>query len=201
MKQFTIKANKYLDRNVQGYYNCDYIGYQKQGNPDFINRLKNMSKQYSETDLVEDFVTVCEMLTNDLKSIANKEDYTNIVVCTIPRSKTDKSYSQSQLMFKKAVSSVADSLGFKNGTNAIKRIKNTKTTHNWRLENNTGDDPFVGITKDTCEINRSTIKNANIILVDDIYTEGVYVAEDCIQTLFDFGAKNVILYVIAKTRG
>ena len=27
-----------------------------------------------------------------------------------------------------------------------------------------------------------------------------FVAEDCIQTLFDFGAKNVILYVIAKTR-
>lgn len=40
MKKFTIKANKYLDRDVQGYYNCEYIGYQKSGNPDFINRLK-----------------------------------------------------------------------------------------------------------------------------------------------------------------
>ncbi len=200
MKKFTIKANKYVDRDVTGYYNCDYVGYQKQGNPDFINRLKNMSKQYSETDLVEDFVTVCEKLSNDLKSIVQKENFSRVVICIIPRSKTDKSYSQSQLMFKKAVSSVADNLGFKNGINAIKRVKNTKTTHNWRLENNTGDDPYVGITIDTCEINKNTIKDANIILVDDIYTEGVFVAEDCIQTLFDFGAKDVILYCIAKTR-
>ncbi|MGN1201225.1 MAG: hypothetical protein ACI4R8_03060 [Candidatus Caccovivens sp.] len=200
MKKFIIKANKYLDREVEGYYHCDYIGYQKHGNPDFINHLKNMSKQYSETDLVEDFVNVAEKLTADLKIIVGTQKHSKYTICTVPRSKTDKSYSQSQLMFKKAVSSVADSLGFKNGTNAIKRIKNTKTTHNWRLENNTGDEPYVGITKDTCEINKSAINNANIILVDDIYTEGVYVAEDCIQTLFDFGAKDVILYVIAKTR-
>ena len=128
MKKFTIKANKYLDREVKGYYHCEYIGYQKRGNPDFINRLKNMSKQYSETDLVEDFVTVAEKLTADLKSIVGTHKHSDYIICTIPRSKTDKSYSQSQLMFKKAVSSVADSLGFKNGTNAIKRIKNTKTS-------------------------------------------------------------------------
>ena len=44
------------------------------------------------------------------------------------------------------------------------------------------------------------ILNKNVILVDDIYTEDVFVAEDCIQTLLDLGAKSVILYVIAKTR-
>ncbi len=43
--------------------------------------------------------------------------------------------------------------------------------------------PYVGITKDTCQIDVFVIKNKDIILVDDIYTEGVYVAEDCIQTL------------------
>lgn len=49
--------------------------------------------------------------------------------------------------------------------------------------------PYKGITKDTCEINKSLIFEKDIVLVDDIYTEGVFVAEDCIQTLFDFGVK------------
>lgn len=40
-----------------------------------------------------------------------------------------------------------------------------------------------------------------MILVDDIYTENVNIAEDIIQTIFDLGAKSVTLYVIAKTRG
>ena len=51
-----------------------------------------------------------------------------------------------------------------------------------------------------CEINKSLIFRKDIVLVDDIYTEGIFVAEDCIQTLFDFGAKSVTLYVMAKTR-
>ncbi|MEG1500016.1 MAG: hypothetical protein RR400_03015 [Clostridia bacterium] len=102
-------------------------------------------------------------------------------------------------MFKKAISSVADNLGFQNCCDAIKRVKDTKTTHNWRLDHNTGNNPYVGITKDTCEFKGNKIKGKNIILVDDIYTEGVNVAEDCIQTLLDLGATNVIMYVVAKT--
>ena len=45
------------------------------------------------------------------------------------------------------------------------------------------------------------LKDKNIILIDDIYTEGVYVAEDCVNTLLNLGAKSVMLYVVAKTRG
>lgn len=91
-------------------------------------------------------------------------------------------------------------MGFSNCTDAIKRIKDTKTTHSWRMEDNTGDMQYVGITKDTCQIDETKIVGKDIIPVDDIYTEGVFVAEDCIQTLLDLGAKSVILYVIAKTR-
>ena len=83
----------------------------------------------------------------------------------------------------------------------IKRVKDTKITHDWRLEHNTGDMPYQNITTDTCEIKKSAITDKNIIFVDDIYSENVNVAEDCIQTLLNLGAKNVILYVIAKTRG
>ncbi len=200
MKEFTIKANSYLGTDTKGYYNCDYVGYQKSGNPDFINHLKNMTRKSSELDLVKDFIAVFERASSDLEELIKKGGYSNCVVVVAPRSKAEAHYLQSQLLFRKAISCVADKMGLRNGTGAIKRMKDTKTTHSWRMENNTGEMPYVGITKDTCQIDESVIKNKDIILVDDIYTEGVYVAEDCIQALLDLGAKSVILYVIAKTR-
>ena len=200
MKSFTINTNSYLDRKVKGYYNCNYVGYQQKGNPDFINRLKNMSKSHNEMDLVEDFIEVADRAKKDLKQIIETEGLCNPVICVAPRLKAEKSYLPCQLMFKKAISSVVNNIDATNGIDSIKRIKDTKTTHNWRLEHNTGDMPYKGITKNTCEINKNLIFGRDIILVDDIYTDGVFVAEDCIQTLFDFGAKSVTLYVIAKTR-
>ncbi len=200
MKKFIVKANKYLNKNVEAYYHQDYVGYNQRGNPDFINHFKNMSCLKSELDLVNDFVTACEIIANDIqKIIENKNE--EFVIITIPRSKADKNYKQCQLMFKKVVSGIANKLGLINGTDAIKRVIDTKTTHDWRMENNTGKNPYVGITKDSCYVDESKIFNKNIILVDDIYTEGVNVAEDCLQLLFDFGAKSVILYVVAKTKG
>ena len=62
-----------MDRAVKGYYNCDYVGYQQKGNPDFINRLKNMTKSHNEMDLVKDFIEVAERATNDLKHIIENE--------------------------------------------------------------------------------------------------------------------------------
>ena len=50
------------------------------------------------------------------------------------------------------------------------------------------------------KIDNNFVEGKNVILVDDIYTKDVNVAEDCIQTLFDFGAKDVILYTVAKTK-
>lgn len=145
MKKFIIKKNKYLDRDIIAYYNCEYFGYQQHDNPDFINHLKNMSNKYKETDLVKDFIEVVEMSEADLKKIIKKLNVNDLTICVIPRSKSEKKYKQSQLMFKKAISCIADSLGLENGTDAIKRIKDTKTTHNWRLENNNGKSPYVGI--------------------------------------------------------
>ncbi len=198
MEKFTIKANKYLDRDILGYYNCEYVGYHKSGNPDFINHLKNMNKQHSELELVKDFIAVYEKAVKDITEIT--QGNTDFMVCVIPRSKAENHYAVCQLMFRKAISSAVDNLGLENGSDIIKRIKDTKTTHNWRLEHNTGEMPYQNITLDTCEIKKNAINGKNIILVDDVYTANVNVAEDCIQTLLNLGAKNVILYVIAKTR-
>ena len=72
MKKFYIGENKYLEQKVLAFYNCDYVGYQKQGNPDFINHLKNMTNQYNELDLVEDFVKVSEGFVKDMKRLFDK---------------------------------------------------------------------------------------------------------------------------------
>ncbi|MEG1500017.1 MAG: hypothetical protein RR400_03020 [Clostridia bacterium] len=72
MKKFTIKQNKYLAQDIQGYYNQDYVGYQKEGNPDFINHLKNMSKTYSEIDLVQDFIDVADKFSKNIEQIIEK---------------------------------------------------------------------------------------------------------------------------------
>ena len=83
MKKFYIGENKYLEQKVLAFYNCDYVGYQKQGNPDFINHLKNMTNQYNELDLVEDFVQVSERFVKDMESIFNKSDFKNFIAIMI----------------------------------------------------------------------------------------------------------------------
>lgn len=198
MKPFTISKNKYLDRDIVGYYNCDYIGFRQTDNPDFINRLKNMSKQLDEMDLIDDFIEVSNRFIDDCIEIVKNLPIS--IVCLVPRSKAETSYAQNQRLFKKAISCATNNLHIENGVDVIRRVKNTKTTHNWRLENNAGRMPYPGITKDTCQINKSAVAGKTVLLVDDIYTKGVNVAEDCIQTLLDLGAKDVILYVIARTK-
>lgn len=200
MKKHMIPKNSYLSDDTVCYYNRDYIGYQKHGNPDFINRLKNMTGRYDELDLVRDFLKVFDLAYKDIPQIIDEKHLENCAVAIIPRSKAEKTYDPSQLIFKKAISCVADKLNLYNATDAIRRVTDTKTTHSWRLENNSGKMPHRGITKESCNIDSALFRNKDVILVDDIYTEGVYVAEDCMQTLLDFGAKRVILYVIAKTR-
>ena len=197
MKQFELTTNKYLDRNINGYYHCDYLGFQKKGNPDYINRLKNMSKTYSELDLIEDFIEVYDNALSDISKISNGKRFT---ICVVPRSKSENFYTANQRFFKKAISCVADNLKMENGTDAIKRISDTKTTHSWRANNNNGAMPYKNITADTRKIDSYFIKNKNIILVDDVYNNGINIAEDCIQTLFNLGAESVILYVIAKVK-
>ena len=66
MKNFTVKQNKLLEKDIQGFYNTEYVGYQQEGNPDFINHLKNMTKQKDEMDPVEDFIEVAERFENDV---------------------------------------------------------------------------------------------------------------------------------------
>ena len=63
---------------------------------------------------------------------------------------------------------------------------------------NQGNSPYPGITNDTCKISNK-IAGANIILIDDIYTKTANVIEDCVQALRNKGARDIIVYTVAKT--
>lgn len=89
--------------------------------------------------------------------------------------------------------------GFIDGTHDIIRHTDTATTHLARSgHGGSGELPYVGITKDTCNISDDVI-GQDILLIDDLYTKTVNIDEDCIQALLDKGAKSVIFYSIGKT--
>lgn len=89
--------------------------------------------------------------------------------------------------------------GFVDGTHDIIRHTDTATTHLARHGNGgLGELPYVGITKDTCNISNNIIRQ-DILLIDDLYTKTVNIDEDCIQALLDKGARSVIFYSIGNT--
>lgn len=199
MREFTISANEFLNKETPAYYRYDYLGYQKEGNPDFINHLKNQFGDTSHLILEKAISKLGEVLIEDLATIKDLYN-TYLTVCVVPRAKAESYYSDDQKQFKKVVSSVVNYLrAFENGTDYIIRIKNTKTTHLIKSGyGGDGPEPYPGITKDTCEIS-SNVRGKDILLIDDIYTRSVNVDEDAIQALLDNGAKSVVFYSVAKT--
>jgi hypothetical protein len=199
MEKFIIPQNGFLNKKTQGYYRFDYTTYGTEGNPDFINHLKNQfgNKSFSTLQNAEnDLKKVLQVDLPKIKSLHN----TTLTVCVIPRSKAESNYSDNQKLFKRVISSVVDKLiGFTNGTSYMIRNINTRTTHMNRSGlGGDGAMPYIGITKATCKIS-SDVRGKDILLIDDIYTKGVNIDEDAIQALYDYGARNVIFYSVAKT--
>ena len=219
MYEFLISPNRFLEKQTVGFHNTYYTGYNEPDNPNFLNELKNNFNNANISILNEARDTVTNILQNDLTIILRNIMPSCICVC-VPRAKKISTYSDKQLMFiegvRNAVSSISaelkslekigkiksDVYKIKDGTDYIIRKKNTQTTHlrNSNVPGNDGDEPYPGITKETCIINKNEIKGQNIILIDDIYTKTVNIDEDCIQALYDYGANKVIFYAIAFTR-
>jgi hypothetical protein len=210
-KDIPIDSNKniqiYLSQDIDGYYHIDYTGYRNQGNPDYLNDLKNTygkpeasdAKWYQEQEsekLKNAVKQLCDVLKKDLDEFDK-----HLTVCIVPRAKAEHTYKKNQLLFKRVVKKVINVLGFKDGLDYIVRHTDTKTTHlgdDTPNYNNDGEEPYPGITKDTCVIS-SNIKDKDILLIDDIYTNGVNIDEDAIQALLDNGANSVIFYAVGKT--
>ncbi|MDE6087093.1 MAG: hypothetical protein K2G25_01750 [Oscillospiraceae bacterium] len=126
------------------------------------------------------------------------------VVVAAPRSKAEfyEKKHEKQLYLIKAISNAVSKHRVENGAYFIKRDEDTKTTHLMNTKNGdmntTGKAPYPGITRDTCSLH-GDVRGKNVILIDDIYTHGVNVDEDCVQFLFDNGARKVVLYTLCKT--
>jgi len=200
MNNFTIANNEYLKTSIRGYYHQDYTTYGTEGNPDFINHLKNSFDNTSATTLQNAINKLKAVLNEDLLKIKNKHSDLNLTICVIPRSKKESFYVANQKLFKKVISNVVDRISdLSNGTNYILRHMNTRTTHmNKSGHGGDGDMPYAGITKTTCHISND-VRGKDILLIDDIYTNGVNIDEDALQALLDNGARNVIFYAIGKT--
>ena len=206
MNSFTIYPSRdystgeyYLNENIQAYYHQDYTTFGTPGNPDFINHLKNQFDDTSIITLKNSENKLTNILNEDLPKIQKRLGF-HLTVCVIPRAKSEHSYSDNQKLFRKSISLVVDGLsGYSNGTSYIIRHTDTKTTHMGKSGyGGVGDMPYVGITKNTCTISNEVV-GRNILLIDDIYTNGVNIDEDAIQALLDIGAKNVFFYAVGKT--
>lgn len=192
-----IKPNSFLKKKTTGYFHPYYTGYGKPNNPNFLNTLKNTFDREKMENLLIAKGKVVNILMEDIPKIIKRTNITNWACLCVPRAKALKTYKDSQLMFLSAVSDAAKNIdGVIDGTNYIIRIKDTLTTHLHRSPyiRNYGDEPYPGITVATCKINQ------NIILVDDIYTKGVNIDEDCIQALLNDGVKKIVFYSVAYTR-
>lgn len=201
INRFEINTNAFLTKSTSGYYHQCYTGYRNPGNPDYLNVLKNTYNEKSRSNLICARDEVISVLTRDIPE-AMKENNITSCVC-VPRAKALETYSESQLMFKAAVSIASQKInGVIDGTDCIRRVVNTRTTHLRNAINitNDGEEPYRGITIATCEINEHLIMNQKVILVDDIYTRNVNIDEDCIQALMDSGADEVIFYSVGYTR-
>ncbi len=200
MNRFFINPNRFLSKSIQAFYHADYTGYRKSGNPDYINILKNTYNSYSKNVLKSAAMELMSALRKDLPSILQTQKLKSLFVCVVPRAKTN--YQPTQLLFKTTVREAIHQLdGFIDGTDAILRHTNTKTTHlppNTPNYDNDGDMPYPGITANTCNIS-NYVKDRNILLIDDVYTSTINIDEDAIQAVLDCGVRSVVFYAVGKT--
>lgn len=193
-----------MRQNVQGFYHTDFGGVDLPNNPNFLYKLKNdPHHNWSDFRIQEAQQQLLRILLNDLPEALDQVNKKPLTVCVVPRAKADNTYRPNQLLFKTAVRNAVNQLGnnFIDGTNFIERHTNTKTTHLRRpIEGfvNDGSEPYPGISSDTCTFSES-IKNKDILLIDDIYTKTVNIDEDMIQSLFNCGANSVSFYAIGNT--
>lgn len=205
MKTFTIEANTFLTRKIEGFYNTDFGGSYYPGNPNYLYQIKNdPHHNWTTLHIKQSQNQLRSVIQDDLPKIASQLGINNLTVCVVPRAKALHTYRPDQLLFKKTVQEVIHSLDhlFIDGIDSIVRVKDTLTTHLTRpIANydNNGPDVYKGISQDTCQFDIQNIRGKDILLIDDVYTKTANVAEDMIQTLLNFGAKNVYFYCIGNT--
>jgi hypothetical protein len=201
MIQFTILANEYLSRNTNAFYHIPYTGMGNQGNPNYLNDLKNTFNSFSQQTLLFAIQELRNVLDEDLPQIFQSLGFNSITVCVVPRAKAEDAYHANQQLFRATVQSVIEQIGgFVDGTSFIRRHTDTRTTHlrnHVRNYENKGSLPYSGITEQTCDISPN-VRGNNILLIDDIYTPNVNIDEDAINAIIKMGARTVTFYAVGK---
>lgn len=191
---FTIKPNKHLKQTINAYYHTFYKGFKVQGNPDYINVLKNHPSRYNNDILGQASFELKSALSTNLPTIKKRLNCDTLTIVLAPRAKANQEEWYQQL--RKSVSDWCAehaNEGFENGCYYIIRHTDTPTTHLGEK-----GDIYPGIIKDTCNISPE-IGGKNILFVDDIYTFGVNIDEDSLQTILDNKPRTLTFYSVAKT--
>lgn len=201
MNQFKINTNNYLSTPTKAFFHVPYTRMGNSGNPDYLNHLKNTFNDFPENKLELAVKNLYSVLCEDLLQISQSLGFIPIVVCVVPRAKSENTYHANQQLFRTTVKTVIRNIpSLVDGTNYLSRHTNTKTTH-LRKEifsyTNDGSEPFPGITENTCKISPH-VRSKDILLIDDIYTPGVNIDEDAINALLKAGAKTVMFYAVGK---
>ena len=216
MEQFVIQSRtsrcrrreggveKTLKQDIITFYHSDYQGggnWRMSGTiENLICTFKNDITPYTQQTLINAAKRLALILKEDMPEILRLSGKKSLRVCVVPRAKRENSYRKNQLYLRATIQFVTQRLdGFIDGTHDIIRHTDTSTTHLARSgHGGAGELPYVGITKDTCNISDDVI-GQDILLIDDLYTKTVNIDEDCIQALLDKGARSVIFYSIGKT--
>jgi len=211
-----MEKNDFFKREIISYYLLDY-GQQfrsennKNEGTGFLNVLQNKKETESEKtinkakEIVSSYFIM--FITNILyknhklpekeieyngEMIPSKDGEHKWNVICMPREKKD--IPDNMYMFSKCIYSVFENNSLKkissvgSGRDYIKRIINTQ-------ENKAS---YIGETFDTCQFDVNKISGRYILLVHDIYRKGNNDVEDCIETLYMLGAKEVIFLAIAR---
>lgn len=199
----------FLSESSYGFYHGDYVAGDMEARntlgtvANVVTTLKNQFNDKSTFQLRVAMESMKKMIQVDFSLMLRFSKWHKIqdwIVCVAPRAKAEARYTPYQQLFRAAVKeAIQGNPRLTDGTNYITRHTDTITTHMHRSGyGGEGKLPYPGITKDTCHISLE-VKGKNIILVDDLYTAGVNIDEDLIQTLRNKGAARVVLYVLGKT--
>jgi len=201
MIEFRINANDHLFRDTLAFYHVRYTRMGSPGNPDYLNHLKNTYNNFTERKLRSAVEDLARVLRTDLPKIKARLKFSELHVSVVPRAKAEEAYHANQQLFRSTVQSVVRTIpGLIDGTRYLRRHTNTRTTHlRQPIPNysNDGPEPYPGILADTCDIS-AEVRDRHILLIDDIYTPGVNIGEDAIETLMRNGASTVTFYAVGK---
>ena len=203
MYTFTMPPHQYFSsQDVPLFYHEGYVRFQERGRTAYINFLK-MEERFQDAILIASKDHLREILRIDLPLVLARSGVARLTFVCVPRAKHEGFYDVAQQSLRTTVAEVVRTLpGYEDGTNWIKRVVDTKTTH--RHQNmfylgkpNEGKMPYAGISRDTCTFD-PRIAGRDLVLFDDIYTRGVGIDEDLVQTLLDLGARSVRMYCLAR---